>query len=325
MIQGHLFWNIISKKIYKKSRTLKISKSILEFNHIPQVEREINGNNSETFTRIRSFQLDFILNFSKSEIGSEIVDFSKFGVWSFQFGKMQVSSEELIGYNEIDNKEKTITAYLLKENSSDPNRIILRKGELKISYSLYKNIDSVIKESIRWPAILCEDILNNNTKAFKNKILKEENNTVCKPTNIKIIIFLLKVFSQKLTEIWRLLFYVSHWNIGIAHSPIHKFLEKDAFPEIKWYPHLTKNKFIADPFAFKDKNKLHILYEAFPFGKMKGRIDYVEYINNEFINDQICIQEDFHMSYPYLIKQDKTVYMIPETWENRKITLYKVR
>ncbi len=79
----------------------------------------------------------------------------------------------------------------------------------------------------------------------------------------------------------------------------------------------------ADPFLFKKDGHTFLFVEMFDNKTEKGIIGYSEFIDNRFTEPQPVLEENFHLSYPYVFEKDGTIYMMPETHEDNCIQLYK--
>jgi hypothetical protein len=85
-----------------------------------------------------------------------------------------------------------------------------------------------------------------------------------------------------------------------------------------------KDRFWADPFVVKVKNKFYVFYEELIYSENKGRISCLEIDANGIVsNFQTVLEKKYHLSYPFIIEHEKSFYMIPETGENNTIELYK--
>ena len=84
------------------------------------------------------------------------------------------------------------------------------------------------------------------------------------------------------------------------------------------------DRFYADPFLIRYKDRKYIFFEELIFKQNKGFISVIEVDKKGvFSNPVKVIEEDFHMSYPFLIRENRKIYMIPETSKNRTISLYE--
>ena len=87
----------------------------------------------------------------------------------------------------------------------------------------------------------------------------------------------------------------------------------------------VRASFVADPFIVKDSNKYYLFMEV----KSKRKRDIGEIgvaVGDSLKNlkyQKIVLKENFHLSYPYVVKENGNFYMIPESGENRDLRVYK--
>ena len=85
-----------------------------------------------------------------------------------------------------------------------------------------------------------------------------------------------------------------------------------------------QNRFLADPFIHK-KDKRNICFvEDYSFIEKRGRISAIELIdehNYKFLD--VILEEDFHLSFPYIFTENENIYMVPESSENNDIRIYE--
>ncbi len=113
-----------------------------------------------------------------------------------------------------------------------------------------------------------------------------------------------------------------YWNIAFRETEendfafINKNRTFDSLRESKryWY---------ADPFLFRYKEEIWLFVEAFDNKTEKGVIACMKYENGDFSNPEVVLEENFHLSYPYVYEENGEVYMMPETMEEGCIQIYK--
>lgn len=81
---------------------------------------------------------------------------------------------------------------------------------------------------------------------------------------------------------------------------------------------------LADPFLFIYKNKLFLFFEI-EITKGKGEIWGARIEGNSLKNPQKIIEEPFHMSFPLVFKEQETIFMLPESSEDKSVRLYKAK
>jgi len=118
------------------------------------------------------------------------------------------------------------------------------------------------------------------------------------------------------------------WSIGIyeGESP---FTIKDS-PNVKnpvlTSEHVTdiKCSFVADPFIVKEDSVFYMFFEAFNIESDHADIGLAESKDGyNWTYKQIVLDEEFQLSYPHVFKHDGEYYMIPETFEDYNVLLYR--
>lgn len=79
----------------------------------------------------------------------------------------------------------------------------------------------------------------------------------------------------------------------------------------------------ADPFLFKYKGTNYLFAELYDKRKSKGVLAYAKLKGNHCGKFQVCLEENYHLSYPCVFQRENDIYMIPETKDNGKVTIYK--
>ena len=80
-----------------------------------------------------------------------------------------------------------------------------------------------------------------------------------------------------------------------------------------------ENTFLADPFIISKNFKNYCFLESYDYILNKGTIDVYELTPSTSKLLGTAIEEDFHLSFPYLIETEDEIYMIPESSKNRDI------
>jgi len=327
----HLLWyaySSLSKKLSRSSRKVDLTK---QFEAIPSIFCQTDKSKhlsqhlvDKDIQRIREADLHFILKFGFGIIRGEILDAARYGVWSFHHDDEQTYRGGPPAFWEIYNDDKITGAILQMLTDKLDAGVILKKGFVKTKYSYARNRDQILKETSRWPALLCIDILNGQTDKFHAKPGGTKAQVYHHPRNCQLLVFLFKLIYFNLREVSRSVFFTDYWNIGVVKAPISAFLDEEK-PEVDWYPMRSRNRFLADPFCLvdeTDKHRLHIFYETYPFIEAKGKLDYVLY-EQSFGPEQELIKEPFHLSYPYPIKENGEYYLVPEAYESNSVFMYK--
>ncbi len=82
-------------------------------------------------------------------------------------------------------------------------------------------------------------------------------------------------------------------------------------------------RFLADPFVIFRDGAHFCFVEDFDYAGGKGKISVLRLREDGHEDLGCALEEDFHLSYPYLFEADGGLYMCPETHEAGDIRLYK--
>lgn len=118
------------------------------------------------------------------------------------------------------------------------------------------------------------------------------------------------------------LLFEEYWNIAYREAAENDFVFIDKSKDFKSLRE-SKQYWYADPFLFEYKNEIWLFTEAFDNISEKGLIACMKYVNGTFSEPEIVLEEDSHLSYPYVYEENGEVYMMPETMADGCIQIYK--
>lgn len=81
---------------------------------------------------------------------------------------------------------------------------------------------------------------------------------------------------------------------------------------------------IADPFMMQRDNRWYMFFEVLNAETLKGEISLAT--SDDAINwkyEKVIIAEDFHLSYPHIVQHNGEVYLIPESYKDNSLLLYR--
>ena len=84
-----------------------------------------------------------------------------------------------------------------------------------------------------------------------------------------------------------------------------------------------ENGYLADPFVVDEQDRSYIFVERVDFFDNKGKIAVYEIGDFPPKDLGIVIEEDFHLSYPFVFRDGNNLYLIPESSKNNDIRLYE--
>jgi hypothetical protein len=118
------------------------------------------------------------------------------------------------------------------------------------------------------------------------------------------------------------------WSIGIyaGSSPFDLGQPGDARNPVLTAADVSdvQADFVADPFMVRENSTWYLFFEVFNKQTQQGDIGLATSPDGlDWTYKGIVLDEQFHLSYPYVFKWDGEYYMIPESKRNKSIRLYK--
>lgn len=121
-------------------------------------------------------------------------------------------------------------------------------------------------------------------------------------------------------------FFRTRWNIGFIEESIENYIHGDLTPHIHWLQHTYKDRWFADPFILSvDNQYIRVLVEEFYYPIGRGRIAQLKIRKKDYylVENKTLIEESTHLSFPFIIRTDNTVFIMPENGASGQLKWYR--
>jgi hypothetical protein len=248
--------------------------------------------------------------------------------WRFRFGdglNEDPAHAALVGY--IRGPGVTRVALV-----SEPAGVILREGRLQsVSWWTGNPVDRLHHDTEDWPALVALERTDpavsaewDGTRLESRRASAESEATAADDRAVRLPRSLLIVgaVGRRMRGSFDVLTRHPDWNVGIVSRPIQHVLTDDDL-SITWLP-LRSGRFAADPFGLERDGMLHVLFEDYDQRSGRGVIGHVAIDSSGQVSDATPVLDPgVHASYPFLVEDDGTVYMLPETGQAGRLVLYE--
>jgi hypothetical protein len=86
------------------------------------------------------------------------------------------------------------------------------------------------------------------------------------------------------------------------------------------------DRYWADPFVVRVKDRLWVFFEELIHAQPKGRISCVAIdANGRQSESRVVLEEPCHLSYPFVFEHEGQKFMLPESGARRNVVLYRAR
>lgn len=272
--------------------------------------------------KIKKEKYDLILRHDFNIIKGEILNSSKYGIWSFHHGDSSRYRGGPSGFWEIINNEPVTGVTLIKLNKFLDKGDIIDKGFYSTKKNFLINNYFIMDKSFKL-LIKNINILANNKKISFSKF-NSLNDKIYKSPSLIFLFKYYKIylfqFLKKLKKYFFKKFLNKPNNIWtIFNSDISK-ININSKKEFK----LKKNEFWADPFFFNYLKKDYIFFERYYLNKKKGVISSGQLIDNKIINLKDIVVRKHHLSYPQIFNYKNKIFMTFESWQAKKCELLQL-
>jgi len=278
---------------------------------------------------IKTHQIDVFIKLGFRVLRGDILTVSKYGAWSYHFGNYNIHKEGLAGVWEILNKcDDTFVTLKVLNNDLSKEILVYETAFNTDHLSINRNQNNIFWNSILILPRKLNELNDLGGKCFFQKSNRKQtlafpsNNMLYEtPSNFETFIGLTKVYSKALVKVLQRKFFFDQWILLFKIETTDR--RSKSFQEFKrLLP--PKDRFWADPFIFRKNNKSYIFIEELLYAENRGKISVIEMDDNaNYLNPEVVLETDYHLSYPFLIEDGAELYMIPETQENSSIELYK--
>lgn len=126
---------------------------------------------------------------------------------------------------------------------------------------------------------------------------------------------------MKISKFWKSTKYKTSWDVYYRNCPSGTIFTSNNTVFTKM--DVGNNCWAADPLLFTLGDKSYLFFEMLDTKKNKGSIACSEIVDSKISKPRIVLNEDFHLSFPFVFETDGTIYMIPESGEANSVILYK--
>ena len=305
--------------IFFENLILKLKKQ--HYNHLNKfnikniVKKEIiiesynkNGLKKKDNQNIKKKKFDFLIRSCSNILTKDFLKTSKYGVISFHHGDYKKFRGSPAGFWEVFKQEKK-TGFMIQilKSNLDYGNIILEGYFQTKSFFLLNQAELYKKSNFYLQKILLDFSKNKKLLFLKKKKKGKIYETPKIWNQLKYVYQTSKILIKKLF-IYENNFKLALFKKNNISSPI--IIENE------------KRKFLADPFLIKHNKKTYCFAEEYDHAKKKGHIVCFD-LNKEKFDKKIILNENFHLSFPFIFKFKNNFFMCPETSNISEIRLYK--
>ena len=335
----HLFYKLHEKLDYfyyrksfdynKKTNISSLVNGIPILYHKPFPDNPLNRNSSHTYSEIKDYKLDIILNFGHSIRNETLLKAVRYGILSYHIGDNRVIKGFSNGYWEIVKRLPEIGVNLQLVNSEfKENTVIYRNRLATQPNSLNINRDQIYSlATLLIPRVLKG--IHQHGSSFLKRMIEKYNADIEIYNNMKFKVPSFFEAIKNLLAIITRAFLNNYRSVDEGEWKLIYSIRREIYPfnvDFSTFSELEapKGLYWADPFVISKQHFHYIFIEEYVNKTGKGHISVVKLDQEgKLLGSEAIIEKPYHMSYPFVFEVNNELYMIPETKENKTIELYK--
>ncbi len=284
----------------------------------------IEGND---LAHIRARDIDVFIHLGSQRPPGEILRSARHGVWSCRLGSDKVSVSKVAGYREVmESQPITESRVEILTGDSSNGKVIFRSFSSTDDMSLEDNRNSVQWKTLHFIPRKLKELYEGGADTFfaraNEEGLRQQSDEGRPPktfTNSKWGVLLWRKLWRKLDRKWTDMRYFRQW---FLLYDFQRTLSTDFRRFKKLVP--PKDRFWADPFIVARDNRYFVFMEEFVFTRRRGHISLIIIDRDGSHEPPVRVLEtSYHLSYPFMFEFDDDLYLIPESFENRTVELYR--
>ncbi|SDM47643.1 hypothetical protein SAMN05421813_11340 [Daejeonella rubra] len=326
-------WSMIDKRLSEYSPDAFEPKNLKDLLSADTTYISIQMNNDHLneseLEAIKKYKLDILIRIGFSPCNKKLTKVARFGIWSFNQFENDLIKEGPAGIREVLQGTDETEIILQTTIGNRKKAIFLDKTSFSTDcFSINRNRNNYYWKALSIMPIKIQELHHLGEELFfeKVKALNKRPNFNSKkeystPTNKEMLTYAPKLIFQKIKNKIDFTFHYYQWILMFGLGSTNKIsTEYSRFQ--KMIP--PKDRFWADPFVISRNGKYYIFIEELIYKENKGYICLIEMDElGNYTEPVKVLEQNYHLSYPFLIEDNGELYMIPESKQNNTIELYK--
>lgn len=275
---------------------------------------------------IRSYNLDFLLKFSFGILRGAILHSTRYGIWSFHHGEPERYRGTPPGFWEVHDQHYVTGAILQRLTEKLDGGIVLQRCySLTELTSQRKNYARIQQAAAHLPRSACLQLLAGDTTAVVSSPIATNAPIKRSPSDLQYLQYWLRSRYRRWGNRLKYLLTDEQWAVGLVKDPIQSFLNPDFKPQVEWIEASGAGKFLADPFAVIEGNKVSVVAEEYDYSRNYGKLVSFDLDSNgQPATPKIALDSGSHLSYPCTVTDGSNWYLLPESVADKRNIIYQM-
>lgn len=270
---------------------------------------------------IQDLQLDILILSGEGILEGAILDTCRFGVISLHCADNSVIRGGPAGFWEVFNREPS-TGFTIQISSGAPDGDdVIFRGSTATESLYTRNMFKIFSKSNIFLHKTIERIAVDGGVPQIEPKLPYAYPRYTYPTLAQVLGYIFKTFKYKAAQKFLKVQAKSSNRWSVAYQFVGDW--KGAVLGKSTVIENPSNRFLADPFVTVRDGQVVVYVEDYDYRSSRGKISAYKLTRSGHTELGCALEENFHLSYPFLFERDGVLFMCPETHQSRDIRIYK--
>jgi len=241
-----------------------------------------------------------------------------YGVWRYCFGEQRHGEQALAGLEEVVRGLPVSASGLKVRLAGGGSRLAYQSWSRTYPFSVARNRAQLLRKTGEFAARALRELHRSGRGWLEQcKPVAEAPPAPAKPALAPILGRIARRGVQKALNVeqWFLAYRMNERPSGKAVSA-----DLDGFTRLM----PPKDRYWADPFVLEKGGRYFVFFEELVFRAGKAHISMLEIGADGRAGPAVKVLErDYHLSYPFVVEHDGSLYMIPETAQKGTVEVYR--
>jgi hypothetical protein len=299
-----------------------------------EVESSADRGAADAVEKIRSKDLDVLIQLGISDLDSIILKAARYGVWNYHHGDPEFYRGGPAYLWELREGSPLSGVVLRAVSKESGDWLVLCRSlfatERTLSLSRNRYIpywgssNLIIRKLNELHQFGWEHV---RRKAIPSAPYKGKRDVYTTPTNRDMLPWLGQIFLKKALAFPLRRKTVKHWRIAVrigGRTPLYDSKSESDLSDFRWID-APKGHFWADPFAFEHEEKCWAFFENYSYRERRGSIACSEVSSQGDLGEpRICLDHaSHHYSYPHVFRAESEIFMVPESFDSNSVDLFR--
>jgi len=275
-------------------------------------EKDINA--------IKRLNLNLLIRGGSGILKGEILNICPNGVISFHHADNAINRGGPPAFWEVYERNARTGFVIQRLTEELDGGSILYRGAIATSWFYSMNLARLYEITNPFLHQVLNELTSEFSKSTPHRRAPYSYRLYTTPDLFQVSIYIMKTLSLLGAKVFRKsLGRARRWNVAYQHSESWQDVTLWRSKKIK----NPKDRYLADPFIVEKDGDHYCFVEDFDCRNGKGRIAAYKIAPSGYQSLGVVLEEDFHLSYPFIFRYEDEFFMCPETHKKGEIRLYK--